>query len=115
MEDFFLSESAPIGSLKGQLPEILRPTFDSESQFKDVVVMQFSGKKIPYSVEICTVSNEIHCFPSSFIVHPNTVISVVFRSLHRHKIAKSDQGGSPIVIFRNQQQWFTMHLQILEE
>ena len=107
--DFFRKESAPIGSLKGQLPDMLRPTFDNEDTFKDVLVMVFEGKNSPYHVDICTVCNEIHCYPSSFVVHPNTSIHVVFRSLFRHKIQKSTE-GSPIVVFKNKQNWFIKYI-----
>eukprot|EP00835_Amoeboradix_gromovi_P003698 NODE_254_length_12812_cov_0.286872.p9 type:complete len:118 gc:universal NODE_254_length_12812_cov_0.286872:2789-2436(-) len=111
--DFFIKKSAPIGSLKGQLPDILRPSFDTDTIYKDVIVMVFEGRKVPYSVDICTLCNEIHCYPSSFVVYPNTNVNVVFRSLSRQKIARADK-GSPIVVFKNKQQWFTKHIQSME-
>ena len=114
VSEFFMKESAPIGSLKGQLPDILRPNFDNENEFKDVIIMQFEGKKVPYAVDITTVCNEIHCFPSSFVVYPKMSIHVVFRSLLRHKIKKSER-GSPIVVFKNQQQWFIKYLETTED
>eukprot|EP00834_Sanchytrium_tribonematis_P004788 NODE_254_length_11700_cov_0.671580.p12 type:complete len:122 gc:universal NODE_254_length_11700_cov_0.671580:8767-8402(-) len=121
MEDFFRLHSAPIGSLKeGQLPEILRPKFDSDSEFKDVLLMEFQGKNqgIPYSIDILTVCNEIHCFPSSFIVQPGTSTTCVFRSFKRFRIAQNHQNtenGIPVVIFKNNKLWSTKRILILEE
>ena len=113
-EDYLRKHSEPIGALKeGHLPDILRPHFD-EADFKDVLVMSFQPKSIPYTVDVLTICNEIHCYPAQFVVQ-DIPISVCFRSYKRHRIATTQEAtGYPVVIYKNNQYWFTKRLSTAE-